>query len=104
MVRHLSGVSGRLKFAVYKSSQPLIRPTILRLFLAVALLPCSGGGRLWGEQTATKPIEKLSFRPADPLNASAFDHFYDMDYDSSIQECTVVQKRHPDDPTSVNHL
>ena len=38
------------------------------------------------------------------MNAAAFDHFYDMEYDSSIQEFAQVQKRHPDDPDAVNHL
>ena len=47
---------------------------------------------------------KLTFRPEDPLNAPAFDHFYDMDYERSIQEFTQVMQRHPDDPDAVNHL
>jgi hypothetical protein len=38
------------------------------------------------------------------MNAIAFDHFYDMDYDASTQEFTQIQKRHPDDPDAVNHL
>ncbi len=46
----------------------------------------------------------MSFRPADPLNASAFDHFYNMDYDRSVQEFQKVLDRHPDDPFAVNHL
>jgi tetratricopeptide (TPR) repeat protein len=80
----------------------------LRLRLAIALLLCLSGERLWGQrsegQTALKLNEKPSFRFADPLNAAAFDHFYDMEYDSSIQEFTQIQKRHPDDPDAVNHL
>ena len=51
-----------------------------------------------------KTSEKLTFRPDDPLNAQAFDHFYNMDYDRSIQEFDQVLKRHPDDPFAVNHL
>jgi tetratricopeptide (TPR) repeat protein len=47
---------------------------------------------------------KLSFRPADPLNPAAFDHFYNMDYEQSIQEFTQVLQRHPDDPNAINHL
>ena len=45
-----------------------------------------------------------SFRPADPLNASAFDRFYNLDYDHSIQSFQKVLDRHPDDPFAVNHL
>lgn len=48
--------------------------------------------------------ERTSYRPDDPLNAQAFDHFYNMDYDRSIQEFDQVLKRHPDDPFAVNHL
>jgi hypothetical protein len=46
----------------------------------------------------------LAFRPADPLNPAAFQHFYDMYYERSIQEFTQVSQRHPDDPDAVNHL
>jgi len=48
--------------------------------------------------------QKLSFRPADPLNPAAFEHFYDMDYERSIQEFTQVSQRHPGDPDAINHL
>lgn len=43
-------------------------------------------------------------RPADPLNDSAFDRFYNMDYDRAVQEFQKVLERHPDDPFAVNHL
>jgi tetratricopeptide (TPR) repeat protein len=46
----------------------------------------------------------LSFRPNDPLNHAAFDHFYNLDYDRSVQEFDQVLQRHPDDPFAVNHL
>jgi len=44
------------------------------------------------------------YRPADPLNAEAFQHFYDMEYERSTQEFTQILQRHPDDPDAVNHL
>ena len=59
-------------------------------------------GLLWPAGCAAGP--KLIFRPEDPLNAPAFDHFYDMDYERSVQEFTQVMQRHPDDPDAVNHL
>ncbi len=46
----------------------------------------------------------LSLRPNDPLNRSAFDHFYNLDYDRSVQEFDQVLQRHPDDAFAVNHL
>ena len=46
---------------------------------------------------------EASFRPPDPLNAVAFDHYYNLDYDQAIQEFDQVLHRHPDDPFAVNH-
>jgi tetratricopeptide (TPR) repeat protein len=53
---------------------------------------------------AVRPEESLSFRPNDPLNHSAFDHFYNLDYDRSVKEFEQILQRHPDDPFAVNHL
>jgi len=50
------------------------------------------------------PEDSLSFRPNDPLNRSAFDHFYNLDYDRAVEEFDQVLQRHPDDPFAVNHL
>jgi tetratricopeptide (TPR) repeat protein len=59
-----------------------------------------------GESSAppAHPAETLSYRPKDSQNAAAFDHFYNMDYDRSVQEFEQVLQRHPDDPFAVNHL
>lgn len=65
----------------------------LRLIIALALSPSI----LLGQQ-------KLSFRPVDSLNSSAFGHFYNMEYERSIQEFTQVSQRHPSDPDAINHL
>jgi len=48
--------------------------------------------------------DSFSFRPNDPLNRSAFDHFYNLDYDRSVQEFDQILQRHPDDPFAVNHF
>jgi tetratricopeptide (TPR) repeat protein len=48
--------------------------------------------------------ESLAFRPHDPLNLTAFNHFYNLDYDRAVQEFEQVLARHPDDPFAVNHL
>jgi TolA-binding protein len=40
----------------------------------------------------------------DPLVDAAFDHFYNMDYDRSIQEFEKILDRRPNDPFAVNHL
>ena len=54
--------------------------------------------------TYASSAEKLMFRPADPLNAVAFDHFYNMDYPRAISEFEQVLQKHPNDPFAVNHL
>jgi hypothetical protein len=41
---------------------------------------------------------------SDPLTSSAFNDFYNMDYERSIQEFEKVLDRHPNDPFAVNHL
>lgn len=56
------------------------------------------------KSTAGKALEKFTFRPADPLNAQAFEHFYNMEYERSVQEFTQILQRHPDDPDAINHL
>jgi tetratricopeptide (TPR) repeat protein len=52
----------------------------------------------------TSPDGGLSFRPNDPLNRSAFDHFYNLDYDRAVNDFDQVLQRHPDDPFAVNHF
>ncbi len=53
----------------------------------------------------TNPVpESLAYRPHDPLNLTAFNHFYNLDYDRAVQEFDQVLGRHPDDPFAVNHL
>jgi tetratricopeptide (TPR) repeat protein len=44
------------------------------------------------------------FRPADPLNQSAIEHYYNLDYDAAIQDFERILSRHPNDPFAVNHL
>jgi len=68
------------------------------LVLNAVVAPAQGGG------TATLPADSLSFRPNDPLNRTAFDHFYNLDYDRAVQEFDQVLQKHPDDPFAVNHF
>lgn len=44
------------------------------------------------------------FRPGDPLNQAAFEHYYNLDYDAAIQDFERILARHPNDPFAVNHL
>jgi len=82
----------------------------LRQALAYVLAGLLGiglpGGFAWGQSPGptSNPAKTPSFRPADPLNAPAFERFYSLDYDHSIQDFQKVLDRHPDDPFAVNHL
>jgi tetratricopeptide (TPR) repeat protein len=57
-----------------------------------------------GQAGSSPAIDNLSFRPRDPLNLVAFDHFYNLDYERAVQEFEQVLKRHPDDAFAINHL
>lgn len=46
----------------------------------------------------------VTYRPSDPINQSAFEKLYNLDYDAAIQDFEKVQVRHPADPFAVNHV
>src|SRR5579863_10460632 len=83
---------------------PILFPRIVvycNLFLCLVL---SYAATAQTNAQAARPGDTFSFRPNDPLNRSAFDHFYNLDYDRAVQEFDQVLQRHPDDPFAVNHL
>jgi tetratricopeptide (TPR) repeat protein len=53
---------------------------------------------------SARPSIALASRERNPLVDSASDHFYNMDYDRSIQEFERILEQHPDDAFAVNHL
>jgi tetratricopeptide (TPR) repeat protein len=53
---------------------------------------------------AADPAGTASFRPPDPLNQAAFEHYYNLDYDAAIQDFERIAARHPNDPLALNHL
>jgi tetratricopeptide (TPR) repeat protein len=56
------------------------------------------------DDPAAKPAPDSRFHPADPLDATAFNAFYNMDYPRSVQLFEKIADKHPDDPFAVNHL
>jgi tetratricopeptide (TPR) repeat protein len=46
----------------------------------------------------------VTLRPADPLNQSAFDHYYNLEHDAAIRDFEKIVERHPNDPVALNHL
>jgi tetratricopeptide (TPR) repeat protein len=65
-------------------------------------------GLLLAAQAVAAPPDSnpgsLAYRPHDPLNLTAFNHFYNLDYDRAVQEFEQILGRHPDDPFAINHL
>ncbi|MGD0793159.1 MAG: hypothetical protein ABR920_15440 [Terriglobales bacterium] len=53
---------------------------------------------------AADPSVSTVFRPTDPLNQAAFEHYYNLDHDAAIQDFEKILARHPNDPFAVNHL
>ncbi|HKW16810.1 MAG TPA: tetratricopeptide repeat protein [Terriglobales bacterium] len=50
------------------------------------------------------PFGKATSQNREPLSSQAFERFYNMEYERSIQDFTVLYQRHPDDPDAINHL
>lgn len=76
---------------------------LARLVVPVCAFLTLGAATSLRAQTAHE-ADKLSYRPNDPLNLTAFNHFYNLDYDRAVQEFDQVLQRHPEDPFAVNHL
>ena len=89
-----------LQGTLYDRCGRLAFRSVLAASLAVALCGILQAGTL-EDNESPKPV---AFQPADPLNAAAFEHFYNMDYDRSVQEFQRILDRHPNDPFAVNHL
>jgi tetratricopeptide (TPR) repeat protein len=81
----------------------LLPRVLARLAVPVCALLALGTVASLRSQTADGS-DALSYRPKDLLNLTAFNHFYNLDYDRAVQEFDQVLQRHPDDPFAVNHL
>jgi tetratricopeptide (TPR) repeat protein len=79
--------------------------TCHRLLFCILLisLACAGFADTRAASPAQAPRSQV-FRPNDPLNPIAFDHFYNLDYPRAVEEFQQIVQRHPDDPFAVNHL
>src|ERR1700688_1666290 len=70
-------------------------------FQASAQIAAPAGG---AHHPSTVSSARDSSTAHDPLVEAAFEHFYNMDYDRSIQEFEKLSDRHPNDPSAANHL
>ncbi len=76
-----------------------------RAVAVVILLTSLACAQRAGIKTAALPATQSSTsRTNESLISQAFDHFYNMEYERSIQEFTLLWQRHPEDPTAINHL
>jgi tetratricopeptide (TPR) repeat protein len=78
------------------------RSLCLLALLAASAFCC--GAESQGKGANPLKPDPAAYRPNDPLNIAAFDHFYNLDYEHSIAEFNQILQRHPDDPFAVNHL
>lgn len=85
-----------------------LRRISLRGWLHAALcivLACTAAALPDDQASKSPSVTPASpYRPADPLNASAFNDFYSLNYDHSLQLFEKIVEKHPDDPFAVNHL
>jgi hypothetical protein len=89
--RHLSG-NGLL-------AMKYLRPALGGvLVLAAMCLPAALA------QRPPAPVASLSGAAHDPLIDTAYEHFYNLDYERSTQEFEKYLDKHPNDPFAVNHL
>jgi tetratricopeptide (TPR) repeat protein len=81
-------------------TRPILRWVLCGCLLTAVSL------QAWVPAHASTPggTQATLYRPTDPLNAVAFDHFYNLDYDRAVAEFTQVLRRHPNDPFAINHL
>jgi tetratricopeptide (TPR) repeat protein len=59
---------------------------------------------LGADSAVSTSVRPPDLRPADPLNQAAFEHYYNLDLDATIQDFEKILARHPNDPFAVNHL
>src|SRR5277367_5385093 len=84
--------------------------SLLKLGMLALAFACIHSSRATAQSAATQThptagnavLEIASTH--DPLADTAFNHFYNMEYDRSVVEFEKFLDRHPNDPAAVNHL
>jgi tetratricopeptide (TPR) repeat protein len=71
------------------------RPAFIAIILVLVLVQVC---------LAAAPPISTALRPPDPLNSSAFEHYYNLDYDSAVQDFERILGRHPNNAFALNHL
>jgi tetratricopeptide (TPR) repeat protein len=81
--------------------RPVLLPCAL-LLLGFLLLLVPHLGAQQAASAALPPI--TATMKSDPLTRSAFDHYYNLEYDQAVKEFERDLEQHPQDPFAVNHL
>lgn len=82
----------------------LVRGKAKLSFVFLCLLSLLGFAQSRAASKNTGLISTVVSFEHDPLTDTAFEHFYNMEYDRSVQEFEKVLDRRPDEPAAVNHL
>jgi len=87
-------------------ARSLVSRVLVPLVLALVVLGAVGFVLLSPIQAsqAGSAAAASPYRPADPLNQAAFEHYYNLDHEAAIQDFEKIVARHPDDPFAQNHL
>ncbi len=95
----------RVNWRCVASYLPRLRSFLSALIWLVLVFICAlvPGSRAAFGRSGESPSGTV-FRPADPLNQAAFEHYYNLDYDLAVQDFERILARHPNDPFAVNHL
>jgi len=71
------------------------KPPLILLCLVLACLPAA---------SQSQPAAITHGAPRDAQTDTAFDHFYNMEYDRATQEFEKIVEKRPNDPFALNHL
>ena len=86
------------------SVKRLVQQRALLCLVFFWLLSMRGDAQTHAVAGSTPNPAQAASAEHDPLVDAAFDHFYNLDYDRSIQEFEKIMDRRPSDPSAVNHL
>jgi tetratricopeptide (TPR) repeat protein len=82
----------------------LVHSSVLSCLVVSCLLFLCGVTQARAAAGSLSPSTPAASPDKDAAVDVAFDHFYNMDYDRSIQDFEKVLERRPNDPFAVNHL
>jgi hypothetical protein len=82
----------------------IVQRSTLLCLVFFSLLSMRGAAQTHAVAVSTPNPTVVTSTGHDPLVDAAFDHFYNLDYDRSIQEFEKIMDRRPSDPSAVNHL